>query len=272
MRLSYKKYPILQKLREGRLGALPVLEDDYFAQSQIRLPFKIHWESAVDSFRSQIIYPSKSFAEATNEARVKLGGLYKDISVEDRTDLSICGVIVLPGTVWMIENKMIAGDPRFMLKFFAFSKEGTPLLCAVDGCEGEQISNLYWISQVFAEKVEKTPEGIKKFIAQYIADAILIFLFKAFASVEITEVCAGKKARAGKEKLLNETGLDVLYLDSKWFTTLVRSEGFNVRGHFRLQPKKIGGEWTKEIIWIDEFQKHGYTSHARKLRPENTQQ
>jgi hypothetical protein len=36
-----------------------------------------------------------------------------------------------------------------------------------------------------------------------------------------------------------------------------------VSGHFRLQPKKSNGEWTKELIWIDEFGKTGYTSNAK---------
>jgi len=55
-------------------------------------------------------------------------------------------------------------------------------------------------------------------------------------------------------------------LDSKWFTTLVKSDAFHVRGHFRLQPKKKDGEWTKELIWINDFQKEGYTAPARRLQ------
>ena len=54
-------------------------------------------------------------------------------------------------------------------------------------------------------------------------------------------------------------------LNSTWFTTLVKSDNFKVRGHFRLQPKKKGGEWTKEIIWVNEFVKSGYTAPAKKL-------
>ena len=48
-------------------------------------------------------------------------------------------------------------------------------------------------------------------------------------------------------------------MDCTWFTTIVRNECFSVRGHFRLQPQKDNtGNWTKELIYINEFQKHGY--------------
>lgn len=41
-----------------------------------------------------------------------------------------------------------------------------------------------------------------------------------------------------KEKLRNNIPFDVKIMDSTWFTTICRNEGFKVRGHFRLQPKK----------------------------------
>jgi hypothetical protein len=64
-------------------------------------------------------------------------------------------------------------------------------------------------------------------------------------------------------KYLNETNSDIEYLDSKWFTTLINSKGFKVRGFFRMQPKKKNGEWTKELIWVEEFEKKGYVRNAK---------
>lgn len=55
-------------------------------------------------------------------------------------------------------------------------------------------------------------------------------------------------------------------MDSKWFTNLVKSDGFKVRGHFRFQPKKKDGVWTKELIWINEFEKSGYNREAGVLK------
>ena len=90
-------------------------------------------------------------------------------------------------------------------------------------------------------------------------------IFKKFADVETVFIKGNSRGVFDAEKVLNETGVPVLILDSKWFRNIVRSEGFAVRGHFRLQPKKINGEWTKELIWINDFEKHGYTSKARIL-------
>ena len=48
-------------------------------------------------------------------------------------------------------------------------------------------------------------------------------------------------------------------LDSRWFTTICRDEGFLVSGHFRLQPcKDEQGEWTRKLIYINPYAKHGY--------------
>jgi hypothetical protein len=53
-------------------------------------------------------------------------------------------------------------------------------------------------------------------------------------------------------------------LDSTWFTTIVRSEGFKVGGHFRMQPfgKNLSD---RKLIWISPFDKNGYTRKAKIL-------
>ena len=75
----------------------------------------------------------------------------------------------------------------------------------------------------------------------------------------------GKKVEIpdSKEKLLWEFDMPATYIDCSWFREIVRREGFMVRGHFRLQPYKKNGEWTKKLIYIEPFQKHGYTRRAK---------
>ncbi len=68
-------------------------------------------------------------------------------------------------------------------------------------------------------------------------------------------------------KYVNETKSKIEVLDSTWFTTIVRSEGFKVRGHFRMQP--CGHNLSdRKLIWISDFEKDGYTRTAKIL---NTQ-
>lgn len=94
-----------------------------------------------------------------------------------------------------------------------------------------------------------------------------LLLFKKFASVELEVIKANSRKKvdfADKGKVINEMGIDVSILDSRWFREIIRNEGFKVRGHFRLQPCKDGnGNWTRKIIYIEEFEKHGYHRRAQ---------
>ena len=66
-----------------------------------------------------------------------------------------------------------------------------------------------------------------------------------------------------KEKIKNESGQEVIVMDSRWFRKIVNDNDIFVRGFFRLQNKKNEmGEWYKELIFIDSFVRHGYHRNA----------
>lgn len=94
---------------------------------------------------------------------------------------------------------------------------------------------------------------------------VVFYMFKSYACVETKIIEPHSRIKDIGCKYINETSLPITYLDSKWFTNLVRSGAFKVRGHFRLQPKKADGVWTRELIWINDFLKTGYTSPAKIL-------
>lgn len=89
-----------------------------------------------------------------------------------------------------------------------------------------------------------------------------ILFFKKYGNVDIETVEGNTtitKSKVLGEKVNNYTGIDVQLLDSHWFTTICRDEGFMVSGHFRLQPcKDEHGRWTRKIIYIKPFAKKGY--------------
>ena len=101
-----------------------------------------------------------------------------------------------------------------------------------------------------------------------------ILFFKKYGNVDIETVEGNTtitKSKVLGEKVNNYTGIDVQLLDSHWFTTICRDEGFMVSGHFRLQPcKDEHGEWTRKLIYINPFAKHGYHRVAMKERWEET--
>ena len=94
---------------------------------------------------------------------------------------------------------------------------------------------------------------------------VLPMLFKKYAKIKIEYGKCGKtiRSRILNDKVRNKISINVKIMDSTWFTTICRNEGFKVRGHFRLQPKKVNGEWIKELIYINEFEKHGYHRIAK---------
>lgn len=60
-------------------------------------------------------------------------------------------------------------------------------------------------------------------------------------------------------------GKGVIKVDTFWDKEIDVIAPFQVRGHFRNQPKKNDkGEWIKEVIYIDAFMKSGYHRKATK--------
>jgi hypothetical protein len=92
---------------------------------------------------------------------------------------------------------------------------------------------------------------------------ILFELFRKYAQVETRILQPKSKAELFKCNYHNQSDYSVEIMNSTWFTTLVKSEEFKVRGHFRLQPC---GEAFKDrkLVWIKDFKKEGYTRKAKK--------
>lgn len=94
-------------------------------------------------------------------------------------------------------------------------------------------------------------------------DCVLVFhLFKKYAPIEELVSVHARRERADVPQIKSSQNID--FLDCSWYTTIVRNQGFNVRGHFRLQPCGVGKK-DKKLIYIHEFQKHGYVRRARIL-------
>lgn len=66
-----------------------------------------------------------------------------------------------------------------------------------------------------------------------------------------------------KKKVINQTGQEVIVMDSKWFRKIINDNDIMVRGFFRMQNKKNSlGEWYKELIFVDSYIRHGYHRDA----------
>lgn len=68
----------------------------------------------------------------------------------------------------------------------------------------------------------------------------------------------------GNEAIHNDSGQDVIIMDSSWFRRIVNDNDIFVRGFWRWQNKKNEkGEWYKELIFIDPFVRKGYHRNAK---------
>lgn len=121
------------------------------------------------------------------------------------------------------------------------------------------------LNPYFKKKIEEetTKEGRTNIIVAYLHSVVVGTLnFIKYAPIETKTLLPNSKVGKITCKYVNNTKSKIQILDSTWFTTLVKSEGFDVRGHLRLQPKKKDGQWTHEMIWINPFKKDGYTRRA----------
>ncbi len=269
MRINEKTTLPIKFLQDKKLGKILVMQDDMdFFDSGGAIVMGDIFKKRVAAFGEQVIVLSRAFVAAAQKSATQLMGLYRDIAKDEIDDFCVRGTFVYGSKVFMVEHEIRKYDDRATCALFVFDKKtGIPLAFYENDTFEEDGNKFGWISSYFGENLKKYA-SMEHWFVQQIGSLIVTEMFKKYATVETKRVEASKRAIVNGEKVLNETKTGIIYLDCKWFTTIVRSEGFAVRGHFRLQPKKVGGEWTKELIWISDFQKHGYTSKAKILSQE----
>lgn len=87
---------------------------------------------------------------------------------------------------------------------------------------------------------------------------ILTFVELGDIEVKILNSMKTNGAKDKKDKIYNSSENTIFVVDSSWNQLIIRSEGFAVRGHFKLQPCGEGLR-DRKLIWVDAFMKHGYT-------------
>lgn len=265
MRINYKTHPVLQKIKDGKIGTVPIYQEDMIMAHNdvISEWMREGFSFAAKDFSKNTFIVSKAFFEAAESAADKLADLYSDIVKEDIHSFSVKGAFILGDTTYLIKHEFEGGSDLQKTCLFVFDKKCIPLCFYMDDYSFRQ-GKCGWISNSF--DLENNEDTLLKFVMTQVSVCTIIEMFRTYASVETKVVEPKQKIKDSTGKHFNETDKSITYLDSKWFTNIVRSEGFSVRGHFRLQHKKVGGIWTKELIYINTFEKSGYTSTAKKTK------
>lgn len=203
--------------------------------------------------RKNVIVVSNSFAEAALLCADKMidNELYKDIGDNLKGILLFKNISV----IYDVTRVNVNGYGAWGLNIIEFSP-------------GNCLRTFVWqriASFTDENNKNQTPTDAAKSIWHFVQ---LVLMFQKFAQVETKELAGGQKIKGIDCNYKNETKTDITYLTSTWFTNLVKSDAFKVRGHFRLQP--CGQAFKdKKLIWINDFEKHGYTRQAGKLKEEN---
>lgn len=98
---------------------------------------------------------------------------------------------------------------------------------------------------------EKFTDGFSKMVR--------LMTFIELGDIEVVYLEKGRNnGKTKKEgKITNTSQYNVYVVDSSWNKLIIRTEGFAVRGHFRLQP--CGHNMAdRKLIWINAFEKEGY--------------
>jgi hypothetical protein len=90
--------------------------------------------------------------------------------------------------------------------------------------------------------------------------AVQLLTYLVFGDISEKYVPSKKRAKLGSTRILNNSKLNITFCDTLW-KQRINTDGFKVRGHFRLQP--VGeGRRERKLIWIEEFDKKGYNRKA----------
>lgn len=260
MKISYSNYPILKQFKEGKLTEVPFLEEDLkeaYSDSFNNCVKSLFNELVNRKVNNDIIYISEPFLDAVVDNSDKILNLIEDIATNSIDDILINSVFIRKKAVHFLSYKLYKSDKNKDIRYLQLRNDGA-IVCFLTS-DSDTGKGFMWKSNGIKTNIEMS---LLDFLIGQIQTCLATKYFQKFAQVETKYINSHKKEKGINCKYVNDTDFGITYLDSKWFTNLVKSEGFKVRGHFRFQPC---GEGLKErkIIWISDFEKTGYTAKAR---------
>lgn len=265
MKINYKN-TALDLLDRIDASSFRVIDDggQTTFEEKMRLAHSIinKWPALSERFKKKKQYISDPFYEAYDK------GCYKLKDVLDTEEIDESGTFIF--RVTPSETNTIFYSIQTCGKDKEFDMDATILFFSKEHKKDKPSLGLV------AQRRYGFPAGVARFYASkkaedagltstsVIVDIFTMILFMKYCELETKIIKANKKDVHINTKYVNETDHDVEILDSTWFTTIVKSEGFGVRGHFRFQP--YGPNMLqRRLQWIAAYEKEGYTKKAKIL-------
>jgi hypothetical protein len=254
MRLNPQTYPAYHKLESGNFYELQVdklLLDEYNNEtSGVSLLIQL-MESLKATFllSDKRYYITEPFQKAIETAYPKIieGGKHINDIPND------CGILFTKdGFSLYLSNP---ADHKLKLLVFGFTRNALTTFGYVRN------DNHY--GGVACTLRDGKPYDDPEILRNYIDSMLTTIYFIHNCETEQKLVLPKQKHRANGVKYFNESKNDFIVLDCKWFTELIRTTPFHVRGHLRWQVYGVGKQ-KRKLIWIEDFEKSGYQRKANK--------
>lgn len=267
MRFNFKKWGVLkiiQQLKERMENGdaikpfkYPILigmnADPESCKNEVGNAFKIIQKSDIFYISNTIvdfIFKEKRFVKST-----------RDFIFNE--DLSFNGIFLVNGYALCCEY--IKSDGIHECVCYVFKDQN--IFVGVAKIDFSQGSNGLLMSSGYNEMLLSRLPYLKDIpVESFLRECLFLIAFKKFAPIEFKVInsTGHKKAYINGEKHLNEIPLDITVIDSNWITTIIRTEGFNVRGHFAIRACGKNRK-DRRLVWINSYRKNGYIRMAKKL-------
>ncbi len=278
MKITKQTFPILEKLSNRKLGVVGFYQDDYAITKNIVQVEKIKhsFNKNVNAYNSEISLMTQPFNDAIYKSFSSLicDDVWNDIGNKSGTILNMQTPF---GVYTVCYNFKGLGDKGHHIKDIFYFENGvfigrsTQSKTNFDCCYSLTLLEraCKWFDVVKFELNNSISFSDRNQVINEIDNILNTFLianinFIKYASIETKILKPRESADEINCKYINDSKSTVRVLNSTWFTNLIKSDAFNVRGHFRLQPCGDGYK-DKKLIWINGYEKKGYIAKARKL-------
>ena len=281
VKATYKQYPCLEVLKSENkfLSFIEGIERNNSQQI-------IFNKEDREKIKENIFSLTPSFCTAMEKSEEALRKLYYSGEELKKNYENSCGGIIFPDLlrteqenvcIYKIENGNVLVS-SFILNNTKVGKRWSAYLGEIrvssnDRCELEHTDHsLELVTSVHLNKelIKNYPLVRDDIMTEDLSTSLICVLlclaFKKYAEVEtkeIIDVIDPNKAPKNicKSLALQNTPFDfqITKLSADWYTEIIRTTGFEVRGHWRLQPYANG---EKKLIFIHPFMKHGYHRKA----------
>lgn len=258
MQITEEKFTIL-KIKKKEVNVLYTLaQPEYWTLTE---PLEPSDRLAEMLMENDMYYYTKSISEKIRNREYKFLDSMKPY-FDSKVDISGNGTILLDDDMTILYNIYYDVNDNDKLTIeTAFLKRHVFLMYAVSKLlHGSELVINYYntdpkIGEVFSDISQSLPVEL----------ALSHHIFRKFAPVEeyIVNKKSNRNLRINFTKYTNTSKESVKIIDSRWFRDIIKTDGFGVSGHFRLQP--CGKNKTdRKLIWVNEYKKNGYTLIHKK--------